>query len=156
MEWEQSSKNTETDEEQWEEYILNALRNSVSTMGMVSDIQDFECLSTTVEVDTQDTDNQKSRTTHQHQSQLHGRILLCTTTPYTDEEIHRNQRNLIEHEHGEHVNRDEETIYTDAQESEPEEVFLLHWLHLPRSKCTGEHNDGSQEKHHYRNTIHTE
>ena len=149
MEWEQRTEDTETDEEQWEEHVLYALWNRMSTIGMVSDIEDFEGLSTTVEVDTQDTDNQKCRTTHQHQGQLHGRILLRTTTPYTDEEVHRNQRYLIEHEHGEHVDRDEEAIYTDAQECEPEEVFLLHWLHLPRGKCTGEHDDGCQENHHH-------
>ena len=37
----------------------------------------------------------------------------------------------------------------DAQEREPEEVFLLHWFHLPGSKCTGEHDDRSQENHHH-------
>ncbi|CUP99670.1 Uncharacterised protein [Segatella copri] len=31
----------------------------MSTIGVVSDIEDFEGLSTTVEVDSQDTDNQK-------------------------------------------------------------------------------------------------
>ena len=56
MEWEQRTEDTETDEEQWEEHVLYALRDSVSTIGMVSDIQDFEGLSTTIEVDTQDTD----------------------------------------------------------------------------------------------------
>ena len=73
----------------------------------------------------------------------------CPVHAIYAEEVHRNQRNLIEHEHGEHVDRDEEAIYTDAQECEPEEVFLLHWLHLPGSKCTGEHDDRSQEKHHH-------
>ena len=149
MEWEQRTEDTETDEEQWEEHVLHALRNRVGTIGMVSDIQDFEGLSTTVEVDTQDTDDEECRTTHQHQGQLHGRILLRTTTPYTNQEVHRDEGYLVEHEHGEHVDRDEEAIYTDAQEGEPEEVFLLHWLHLPRGKCTCEHDDGCQENHHH-------
>ena len=59
MEWEQSSKNTETDEEQWEEHILHALRDGMSTIGVVSDVEDCECLGTTVELNTQNTDNQK-------------------------------------------------------------------------------------------------
>ena len=59
MEWEQRTEDTETDEEQWEEHVLHALWNRMSTIGMVSDIEDFEGLSTTVEVDSQNTDNQK-------------------------------------------------------------------------------------------------
>lgn len=60
MEWEQRTEDTETDEEQWEEHVLHALWNRMSTIGMVSDIEDFEGLSTTVEEDSQDTDNQKA------------------------------------------------------------------------------------------------
>ena len=103
MEWEQRTKNTETDEEQWEEHVLYALRDSVSTIGMVSDIQDFESLSTTVEVDTQDTDKQEGGAAHQHQCQLHGGVLLASRPPYTDKQIHGNKGNLVEHEHGEQV-----------------------------------------------------
>ena len=40
-EWVQKAEDTETDEEQWEEHVLHALWNRMSTISMVSDIADF-------------------------------------------------------------------------------------------------------------------
>ena len=64
------------------------------------------------EVDAQNTDEQESGTTHQHQCQLHGGIFLAPRTPYADQQIHRYEGHLIEHEHGEQVGGDEEAEYT--------------------------------------------
>ncbi len=63
-------------------------------------------------VDTQDTDKQEGGAAHQHQCQLHGGVLLASRPPYTDKQIHGNEGNLVEHEHGEQVGRDEEPEHT--------------------------------------------
>src|SRR3712207_2956383 len=97
MEWEQSSKNTKTDKEEGEKYLLNLNRNICHRCNLI----DIHGCSSTEIVNTKDSDNQQSRTTHQHQCQLHGRILLRTGSPYTYEQIHWYQRHLIEHKHGE-------------------------------------------------------
>ena len=108
MEWEQSTKYTETDEYQWEEDVLNILWHSMHT----SQLYHIHCGCTTEVVDTEDTKYQKCRTTHQHQRKLHRRILLWTSTPYSDEEVHWNKCYLIEHEHSKHIRGDEEAKYT--------------------------------------------
>ena len=54
-------------------------------------------------VNAKDADQQQCRTAHQHQSKLHGSIILVAAAPYADKQIHRNQRDLIEHEHREQV-----------------------------------------------------
>ena len=67
---------------------------------------------TTEIVDAQDADNQEGRASHQHQRQFHGRVLLMTRAPDANQQIHRNQRHLVEHEHREQVGRDEEAEHT--------------------------------------------
>ena len=95
----------------------------------------LECVLTAVDtvevVDTQQSENQQSRTSHQHQCKLHGRILLATRTPNTNQQVHRNQSNLVEHEHCEQVGRDEEAKHTCRKQCEPKEVLLCEWLQLP-------------------------
>ena len=76
------------------------------------------------QVRAEETEHQECRTTHKHQSKLHSRILLATCAPDTDKKIHRDQSHLIEHEHGEHVDRDEEAEHTGGEEREPEEEIL--------------------------------
>ena len=131
MEWEQSTQNTESDEDEWEEDILDVSRNT-----MVScDSCQLECVLTAVDtvevVDTQQSENQQSRTSHQHQGKLHGRILLATRTPNTNQQVHRNQSYLVEHEHSEQVGRDKEAEHTSRKQCEPKEVLLCEWLQLP-------------------------
>ena len=97
----------------------------------ISNINDIHGLCTTIEVDGQNTDDEKSRATHKHKGKLHCSIFLGTTTPHTDEKVHWDEGNLVEHEHSEEVDGDKESKDTCRQENKPEEVLLLHWLHLP-------------------------
>ena len=137
MEGEQSTQHTESDEDEGEERILNLLGNVVHSSNLV----DIHRGVTAEVVDTQHAENQQSRTTHQHQRQLHGRILLAARTPHTNQEVHRNQSHLIEHEHGEHVGADEETKHTRRKQGEPKEILLGKRLQLPRGEGTREHDD---------------
>ena len=73
---------------------------------------DIHCGGTAEEVDAENTDNQQCRTSHKHQGELHGCIFLVAAAPYADEKIHRDERNLVEHEHGEEVGADEESKHT--------------------------------------------
>ena len=150
VEGEQSTQYTEAQEDEREEESLHFGRDVA--LGNFKDIHGFGTGS--VE-DAEDTNQQEGRTTHQHECQFHGCIFLLTASPYTDEQVHRNQGHFVEHEHGEQVGRDKETIYTGTQQSEPQEVFLSHRFQLPRSKGTGEHNDRAKQKHGYGDTIHT-
>ena len=104
---------------------------------------------TGTEVDTQNTNQQECRTTHQHQCQLHGRVFLSSTAPYTDKQVHRNERYLIEHEHGEQVRRNEEAEHTQGKQGEPEEILFCQRLQTPGGESTGEDNDGRKQQHGY-------
>ena len=64
------------------------------------------------EVDAQDAAEQQGRPAHEHQRQLHGRILLAAAAPDADEQVHRDQCHFVEHEHSEKVHRNKETEYT--------------------------------------------
>src|SRR5574344_91589 len=108
MEWEECTQYTETDKYKREEYLLNVNRDIVH----IGYLHDIHRGGSTEIVDSQNTDNQQSGTSHQHQSQFHSCILLRTASPYSDKEVHRYQGYLIEHEHREHVGRDKETIYS--------------------------------------------
>ena len=108
MEREQSTKYTETDEHKWEQHVLNCRRDVV----VVGNLKDVHCRGTVEEVDAHQAEDDEGGTTHKHQRKLHGCILLATRTPETNQEVHRDEGNLVEHEHGEEVDRDEETVNT--------------------------------------------
>ena len=63
-------------------------------------------------VDAEDADKKQCRAAHKHKGQLHRSIVLVAAAPHSDEKIHRDERNLIEHEHCEQVNRDEEAEHS--------------------------------------------
>ena len=75
--------------------------------------------------------------------------------PYTDKQIHGNKGNLVEHEHGEQVYRDEEPEHTDGKEGEPKEIFFSQRLQPPGGECSGKDNDGRKQQHGYRNTVYS-
>src|SRR5574344_2704452 len=95
VEWEQCTKYTETDKYGWEEYLLNSYWYIVKSSNFV----DIHCCSSTKIVDTKNTKNQKSTTTHKHKSKLHCSIFLRTCTPNTNKKVHWDKSNFIEHEH---------------------------------------------------------
>ena len=94
---------------------------------------------------TQDSNQQESRTTHQHQGQFHGCIFFLSATPYANEQIHGDKSHFVEHEHGEQVDGNEETEYSGTEQGKPQEVFLGHGLELPGGKGTGEYDDGTEQ-----------
>ena len=108
VEREQSTKYTETNEHKREQHVLNGCRDVV----VVCNLKDAHCRGTIEEVDTYQAEDDEGRTAHKHQRKLHGCILLATRTPETNQEVHRDEGYLIEHKHGEEVDRDEETINT--------------------------------------------
>ena len=67
MEWEQSSEDTESDEDEWEEYLLDMNRDIVKSCNGI----DIHCGSTTEVVDTKNTNDKQSRTTHEHEGKFH-------------------------------------------------------------------------------------
>ena len=72
MEWEQGAQHTESDEDEGEEDVLNITRNTVISCNRC----EFEGVRTAIDaievVNTQQSENQQGRTSHQHQRQLHG------------------------------------------------------------------------------------
>ena len=127
MEWEQCTKYTKANKYEWEEDVLNICRYHI----VVGNLKDVHCRSTIEEINTYKTENDKGRTSHKHQGELHRSILLIARSPETNEKVHRNQCYLIEHEHGKEVDADEETIYTCRKEHKPHEELLGKWLELP-------------------------
>ena len=75
--------------------------------------------------------------------------------PEPNQQVHGNQRYLVEHEHGEHIGADEEAVNTRREQGEPKEILLGEGLQLPRGKGTSEHDDARQEQHHDRDTVDT-
>ena len=151
VEREQSTQHTKSDEDEREEHLLDSYGDVVQSGNLV----DIHRGGTTEEVDAQNTDDQQGRASHEHERQLHGSILFGTTSPHANQEVHGNQSHLVEHEHGEHVDRDEETIDTRREQGEPEEILFGHRLQLPRGEGAREDDDARQEQHHHRDAIHT-
>ena len=106
--------------------------------------------------DAEDTAHEEGGTAHEHEGQLHGGILLAAATPHADEKVHRDEGYLIEHEHGEHVDRDEEAEHAHAEKREPKEIFLGKGLELPRREGAGENNDGGEQQHGYADAVDTD
>ena len=156
MEWEHGTQHAEADKCQREQQILPIVRNGI----VMCNIQDVHRQGLTsrcrVEIDTNQAEHQEGRATHQHQRQFHRAIVLVTTTPHTNEQVHGNQSNLIEHEHREQVNRDKETEHTRGQQEEPHEELTRHGVHLPRSEDSGEHDERRQQNHHHAHSVDTQ
>ena len=148
MEGEQGSQHTESQEDGREENALHLGRYLV-----VDNFKNIHGLCSGTVVDTQDSDEQEGRSTHQHQRQLHGGIFLLSASPYSDEQVHRNQSHFVEHEHGEQVGRNEESEHSDAQQGKPKEVFSGHGFQLPGSEGSGKDNDGTQQQHDYGDSV---
>ena len=127
MEWEQSTEHTESDEDEWEQYVLYVNRDVI----VVGNLKDVHGRGTIVEIDAYKTEDDKCRTSHEHEGKLHSGIFLLSTTPVTDKEIHRDKGYLIEHEHSEEVDADEESEHTCREEYEPHEELLCEWLEFP-------------------------
>ena len=152
MEGEKGSQDAEADEDEREPDALLGKGDVVQR----GDLQYVHRLGPRAEVDAQDADQQEGRAAHEHQREFHGRILLAAAAPDADEQVHRDERHLVEHEHREEVHRDEESEDPDTQQAEPEEVLLDVGLHLPRGECARKDDDGRQEQHRHRDAVHAD
>ena len=130
VEWEHSAKHTETNERHWEEVELPFVRNGI-VLSHFEEVHGEVAVGRRMIVDTENAKHQECRATHQHQCKFHCRVVLVARTPYTDKEVHRNKSHLVEHKHGEEVNRDEETKHTNREEEEPHEELARQWVDFP-------------------------
>ena len=108
-----------------------------------------------VEIYAQDTNQQESRTTHEHKSQLHGRIGLVATTPHADEQVHGDKGYLVIHKHRKEVYRDEEAEHTDRKKYQPQEKLFGQRVDFPRSEDTSKDYDSREQQHGHRHTVDT-
>ena len=108
VEREQSAQHTETKEGKREPDAL-LLDRDIVQLGYFQQVHGGGAAA---EVDTQDTDQQESGTAHKHQCQFHGGIFLASRAPYANQQVHRDKRYLVEHEHGEQVGGDKEAEHT--------------------------------------------
>ena len=69
-------------------------------------------------------------------------VFFFPATPDADQEVHGDEGDLVEHEHGEEVDGDEEPEHADGQEVEPQEVFFLQEVHFPGREGAREDDDG--------------
>ena len=150
MEREQSAQHAETEEGKREPDAL-LLHGNIVQLGYLQQVHGGGAAT---EVDTEDTDKQESGTAHQHQRQFHGSVFLASRTPYANQQVHRDERYLVEHEHGEQVGRDKETEHTHRQQGEPQEIFFGQRLQTPGSECTRKHDNGREQQHGYRDAVH--
>ena len=76
VEREQGTQHTESQEDKWEEKFLHLGRDVT-----LSDFKNVHGIGTGTVEDTQDTNQQEGRTTHEHQGELHGCIFLLSASP---------------------------------------------------------------------------
>ena len=149
MEREQRAQHAETHEHQREPDALLGNGNVVQR----GDLLNVHRRGARTEVDAQNADQQQRRTAHEHQRQLHGGVFLAPAAPDADQQVHRDQRHLVEQEYREEVDRNEEPEHPHAQQAEPEEVGFDVGLHLPRGERAREDDDGRQQEHRHRNAV---
>ena len=137
VEREHSPQHAESHESHREQEVL-PVHGDITVLGNFDYIHRME---PRLIIDTQDTDHQQSRTTHQHQGQFHCRIVLSAASPNTYQQVHGNKRHFVEHEHGKKVHRNKETEYTGRQQHEPQEIFFGKRIYLPRSEHSGKYNN---------------
>ena len=97
VEREKGAQYTEAEESQREPDALLCKRYVVQ----LRDFEEVHSGCSRTEIDSENTDQQEGRTTHQHESQLHGCIFFTSRSPYTNQQVHRYQCDFVEHEHGE-------------------------------------------------------
>ena len=155
VEGEEGTEHTETDEGQGEPDVLLSEVNGMGTARVVGYLDDVHRLSAGTVEDAENAAHEEGGTAHEHQGELHGGVFLLAAAPYADEEVHGDEGDFVEHEHGEHVNGNEEAEHTEAEQGEPKEVFLGEGLELPGGKGAGEHDDGGEQQHGHADTVDT-
>ena len=72
----------------------------------------------------QHADQHQGRTEHRVEEELHRRVLAIAVTPARDQEVHRHEHDLEEHEEHEEIEGDEHPEATSLEDQQPGEVGL--------------------------------
>ena len=112
VEGEECAEHAETDKREREPDALLREVDGVGTARLVGNLDDVHRGCARSVEDAEDAAHEESRTAHEHERELHGRIFFAPAAPYANQEVHGNERDFIEHEHGEHVHGDEEAEHT--------------------------------------------
>ena len=83
----------------------------------------------------------------QVQRQLHCSVFFSCATPYGDQRVHREQRDVIPDKHPEKIHRHEHAVYTGDQQEYEREKFLYPVLELPHCPDSGKQDDGGKQQH---------
>ena len=154
VEGEHGAENTEAYECHREEECLPAMRDGA----VAGDLEDVPCqlsaLGSRVVIDADEAEHEECRAAHEHQGQLHGRVVLAARAPYADEKVHRDKSHLIEHKHGEEVDRDKEAEHTGRQQNQPQEESLG-LSYGPRCERTGKYYYRRKQEHGHRYAVDT-
>ena len=118
---------TKTEECQWEPDALLCKRYVVQ----LCNFEKIHGGSSRTEIDSENTDQQEGGTTHKHECQFHGCVFFASRTPYTNQQVHRNQCDFVEHEHGEQVDGYKESEHSHREQGEPKEIFFGQRLQTP-------------------------
>gem|GEM_PF-3035083 len=139
-----------------EQIVLPLVRNSIVVRYLQQVHRQGLSLGRAMEINANETQHQEGRTTHEHEGEFHGTVVLVATTPHTNEQVHGNERHLVEHEHGEQVYRDEEAKHTCREQEEPQEELLGQRVHLPRGKHASKDDECRQKNHHHAHAVHSQ
>ena len=132
--------------------MLNLDGDGMRAIRLVGNLDNVHRLAASTIEDSEDATHKECGTSHQHQGELHGGILLATRTPNADKQIHGDKCHLVEHEHREHVDADEEAKHACAEEREPQEILLVH---VPRYERARKYNDGGKQQHSHADAVNT-
>ena len=154
VEGEHGAENAEANECHREKECLPAVADSI----VLGNLENVPCklsaFGSAMVVYADEAEHQECRSTHEHKGELHGRVVLAAGTPDTDEKIHGDKGDFIEHEHREEVDADEEAEHAGGKEDEPEEEFLG-LLDFPGGEGSCQNNDGRKENHCHRDSVDT-
>ena len=153
VEGEHGAKHAEAHKGHREEEELPVVRNGIVVSHLKQIHREGARIGARVEVDAQNTQHEKCRPAHEHERELHSRVVLVARAPHADEQIHGDEGHLIEHEHSEQVDRDEEAEHTCREQKEPHEELTWQRVHLPRGKHTGKHDESREQNHGHRHAV---
>ena len=152
VEREHGAKHTEAHKCEREQHALPTVGYGI-VVGNLKDVHSEAAVGARVVVDADDAEHQEGRATHEHQRKLHGRVVLVATAPHANQQIHGDERDLVEHEHGEQVDGYEEAEHACRQQIEPKEELLGQRIDFPRGEHAGKHDEGRKQYHDHRHAI---
>ena len=108
------------------------------------------------EVHGQNTDQRDDRADKQVQRQLHRRIFFARRTPDGNHDIHREDRQFVEEDQQEQVQRDEDAVDAGHQQHKERHEFADAILDVPRNDHAHHADDARQQHHHQADAVHAD